>query len=84
MNMIVLAVFDMQAQPFHRPMFVQSRGVGVRAVTDEVNRAAQDNLLHQHPEDFRLFELGEWSEHTGLFTTHQLPVLVVDCSTLKA
>ena len=29
-NMIVLAVFDMQAQAFHRPMFVQSRGVGVR------------------------------------------------------
>lgn len=79
----VLSILDVQAAVFQRPMFFPSQGFAVRAVTDEVNRAAQDNLLHQHPEDFRLFELGEWEEDTGLFHCHAQPVLVCDCVSLK-
>ncbi|UDN67698.1 nonstructural protein [robinz microvirus RP_96] len=78
-----MAIFDVQAQAFHRPMFVQSRGVGLRATADEVNRATSDNLLYQHPEDFRLFELGEFDDATGLFSCHTLPALVADANSLK-
>lgn len=80
---IVLAVFDVQAQSFGQPIFVPAKGVGIRTVADEVNRPAPDNILFQHSADFRLFELGEWDDATGIFKCHQLPVLVVDCSTLK-
>lgn len=83
MKLIVLAVFDVQAQAFMRPIFVASRGVGIRLVADEVNRAAADNLLHWHPEDFRLFELGEWDDNSGLWSNPALPQLVSDCVALK-
>lgn len=79
----VLAVFDVQAQAFQRPIFVPSVGFATRMLVDEVNRAAQDNLLYQHPEDFRLFELGEWDESSGLFVCHALPSLICDCVALK-
>lgn len=83
MKMIVCCVMDVQAQAFMQPMFVQSKGVALRMVGDEVNRQAPENLLFQHPEDFRLFELGEWDNATGLFECHAQPELVVDASALK-
>lgn len=81
--MIVACVMDVQAQAFMVPMFVQSRGVALRIVADEVNRAAGDNVLYQHPADFRLFELGEWDNLSALFKCHPQPLLVADCSSLK-
>jgi len=79
----VLAIFDVQAMAFQRPIFTPSNGFALRMVTDEVNRVAQDNLLNMHPEDFRLFELGEFDEVTGLFQCHSLPSLICDCVSLK-
>lgn len=83
MRMVLLSVFDVQAQAFMRPIFVAARGVGVRMVTDEVNRSAPDNLMFHHPEDFRVFELGSWDDSSGLFSVHALPELVADCSSLR-
>lgn len=83
MKMKVIAVFDVQSQAFMRPMFVAAIGAGTRMVQDEVNRAAPDNLLYQHPQDFRVFELGEWDDQSGLFSLAELPRLVTDCSALK-
>lgn len=82
MKMEVLAVYDIQAGVYMQPMFCQSTGVGVRMLTDEVNRQAQDNVLYQHPEDFRLFRLGAWDNVAGVFEGSN-PSLVVDASTLK-
>lgn len=84
MRLIVIAVFDVQAQAFNRPMFVNAKGVGLRAISDEVNRAASDNPLYAHSGDFRVFELGEWDDNSGLFQCHSLPQLLADCSSLKA
>lgn len=80
----VLSVFDVQSQSFDRPFFVPSIGVGTRMVSDEVNSGGEASLLRRHPEDFRLFELGEWDERAGVFQCHKLPVLVVDLVSLVA
>lgn len=84
MKMVVMAVFDVQAQMFQRPFFVATQGVGMRLVADEVNRGQQDNMLWLHPEDFRLFVLGSFDDNSGLFQADGLPVLVCDCSSFKA
>lgn len=81
-KLVVIAVFDVQAAAFHRPIFVATRGVGVRMISDEINRGDPNNLLHQHPSDFRVFELGTFDEQTGLFECHRLPELVVDGTAL--
>lgn len=84
MIMKVICVMDVQAAAFNRPMFVPAIGLGLRAIADEVNRAAPENPLYAHTKDFRVFELGEWDDHTGIFNCHALPQLVCDCVSLKA
>lgn len=84
MKMKLLAVLDVQAQAFNRPIFVVAVGVGTRLIADEVNRAAADNPLFNHTEDFRVFDVGSWDDQTGLFSCPPQPVLICDCVALKS
>ena len=38
-----------------------------------MNRPSEDNQTYQHPEDFDLFELGEFDDTTGRFTLFDVP-----------
>lgn len=62
MQLYMLTVRDIKADSYGQPFFSTSIGQAVRSFGDEINRAAQDNLLYQHPDDFELF-------HIGLFDT---------------
>ncbi|AXH75707.1 MAG: nonstructural protein [Microviridae sp.] len=69
MDYRIFSVFDVALGAYGRPMFLQSKGQAVRSFSDEVNRRADDNQMNRHPEDFQLFDLGSFSEDTGLFLT---------------
>lgn len=71
--MTVMAVFDRAVGAFGRPIFVPAPGAGIRSFQDEVNRVADDNLMNRHPDDYELFELGQFEESTGLFTLLDRP-----------
>lgn len=73
MRLVIVAVFDIAAESFSRPVFVTSIGEALRGFQDEVNRAAPDNTLANHPQDFQLFELGSFDTSSGLFDTLTLP-----------
>lgn len=66
MKHCVVAVWDEKLQAFMRPFYAPRIGGAVRAFTDEVNRDGSE--MGQHPEDYTLFELGEWNDEDGLFT----------------
>lgn len=68
---LICSVRDSAAELYGQPIYVPSRGVALRSFADEVNRAAMDNPLHQHPDDFILYELGSFDESTGLFVCHE-------------
>lgn len=70
----VVSVYDTAAQVFGQPFFVPSLAVAVRSVGDETNRAAADNPLYQHPEDFELMHVGTFDDASGKL----LPCDVVD------
>jgi hypothetical protein len=57
-------------------MFVPSVGVAIRSFSDEVNRQSDDNQLHNHPDDFDLYELGEFDDNSGTFALHDQPKLL--------
>lgn len=67
MKFIVVAIRDRALDAHMRPFCMQSKGQAIRSFADEINRAAPDNALHQHPEDYDLFQLGTWDEETGEF-----------------
>ena len=61
----IIAVRDREVDAFNRPIFVNSIGQATRMFRDEINRVSiqgNDNIMYQHPDDFDLYELGEWDE----------------------
>jgi hypothetical protein len=76
MKQIICTVKDRAADAFGRPMFVPSAGVAIRSFSDEINRNNADNQLFNHPDDFDLYELGEFDDNSGLFALHEQPKLL--------
>lgn len=77
MIQVVCAVKDRAADAFGRPFFAQTQGVAIRSFMDEVSRAAEDNQLYQHPDDFDLFELGTYDDSIGMITMLPEPKLLM-------
>lgn len=73
MKLHVLSVKDNAAQTFGRPFFVPSTGSAIRSFSDEVNRAADDNQLYKHPEDFDLYHVGTFNDETCEFDLLAFP-----------
>jgi len=76
MKQIICTVKDRAADAYGRPMFVPSAGVAIRSFSDEINRNNAENQLFNHPDDFDLYELGEFDDNTALFTLHEQPKLL--------
>lgn len=67
MKMYVFCVKDRAVDAFGNPMYAVAPGQALRSFTDEVNRAAEDNQLYRHPDDFDLYELGLFDTQLGVF-----------------
>lgn len=65
----ILSVRDRAIDCFGQPFFSSSVGGAIRSFSDEINRSAENNQLHKHPEDFDLYSLGEFDDATGEFET---------------
>lgn len=74
-KLAVVAVRDSAVDAFMRPLFVPTLGLGTRVFSDEVNR--KDGEMSRHPDDYDLYHLGEWDEHTGRFFSLEQPQLIV-------
>ncbi|WNK13024.1 MAG: nonstructural protein [Microvirus sp.] len=71
----IFSIYDNKAKSYHQPLFQQSAVQAQRIFSTEINRAAADNLLYHHPQDFDLYELGEFDDQSGSLT-HGQPVLI--------
>jgi hypothetical protein len=77
MKLIICTVYDRASETYGRPMFVPAIGSAIRSFTDEVNRNHADNQLFNHPDDFDLYELGEYDDQTSRITTLDLPKVLI-------
>lgn len=71
MKLVIVAVQDRALAAFNRPFFVPTRGAAIRAFSDEINKT--DSPMHAHPDDFDLYELGNWDDETGKFDNSTPP-----------
>jgi len=76
MKLNLCSVKDRAAEAYGRPMFVPSTGVALRSFADEINRAADDNQLYNHPDDFDLYEFGIFDDNSGVFELYEQPKLL--------
>lgn len=80
----ILSVRDSAANAFGRPVFAVSVGAALRSFSDEVNRKADDNVLHRHPGDHELFHLGNWDDLTAKFSLFDSPKSIATGRTVFA
>lgn len=77
----IFSVFDSKASYFGRPFDDQSDSSAIRNFSDAVNDGSNpNNLWHKHPEDFSLFQVGEFDNLTG----ELIPVLPKNLITASA
>lgn len=73
----IYSIYDKKALAYTNPFYYHQKGQAIRALEDAVNDP--QNPLSKHPEDFTLYELGEWDDTTGAIKAHQNPVHVEEC-----
>lgn len=79
MKIKIFAVHDVKAEAFGNPMFMNNEQIAIRGLAGAVADPA--SVLSQSPEDFNLYELGEYDDNSGLITPLDRPKLV--CSALS-
>lgn len=70
-KMRICSIYDTKAEAYLTPMFFQASGQAVRSFGDAVNQAESE--FCKHPEDYVLFEFGEWDPHGGVFLVLEAP-----------
>lgn len=62
--MKVFVIFDSAAEAYGPPMFKRATGEAIRQFQDWSNDPK--SMIHQHPDQFTLFESGSYDELTGI------------------
>lgn len=78
----IYAVHDLAVDAYGMPFFLNSKGEAMRSFTDEVNSSNANSAIAKHPEDYVLFELGEYDEKSGTITPHEKPLLLAHAKNL--
>lgn len=72
MKLKVFSVFDSKAEVFQQPFFSLTKGQALRGFTDAAND--KNHPMGAHPEDYALFEIGEFDDATGRVEPLKSPV----------
>lgn len=63
MNLKLFTIFDAKAEAYQTVFTARATGEAIRQFADMAND--HDNQIGRHPEDFTLFEIGEFSQENG-------------------
>lgn len=73
--MKMFSVYDKKAECFSPPFFMRATGLALRGFIDMLN-SGDKTQYSAHPEDFDLYELGEWNDETGKVDQYEIPRLL--------
>lgn len=73
------AVKDKKADAYLQPFTTQTDGLAIRMIQGAMEG---ENNLSKYPEDFSLYNIGEYSENTGIIIGHQDIVCIGQLSDL--
>lgn len=69
MQLRMFSIFDSKVQTFNSPWFMLTAGAALRAFADM--RDDPNTMIHKHPGDYTLFEVGVFDQWTGEFVPHE-------------
>lgn len=81
MKMLVFCLRDSAAECYLEPRLARTRAEIMRSLAEAVRG---DSDIGRHAEHFSLFEVGSWDSDTGLVTSHNSPLLVINAWELKS
>lgn len=81
MKKYIYAVYDAKLNAFDDPFVLRTEGEALRGWTDAVNN--EKTKFNQHPEDYVLFELGEYDYIDGKVEAYKTPKSVAKATTVK-
>lgn len=61
----LIAIYDIKAKMYGKPVCANSHGSAVRSFGDAVNDSSTE--YHKHPEDYIMFGIGQYDDQTGEF-----------------
>jgi len=70
----MFSLYDSKAECFGPPFFIETTGQAVRALMDYVNNP--ETMVSRHPEDFVMYEIGEYDNQKGEVINKNPHVLV--------
>lgn len=68
----MFAVYDAKVKAFLSPFFMRNSGEATRGFESVAND--EKSSISHYPEDYSLFELGEWDDETGNLSMHEAKV----------
>ena len=71
MQIQVFSIRDGKSCVFGMPFFRVNKGVAMRDFSDLVNDV--QTSIHKHPDDFKLYSLGEFDDNSGEFVSLPQP-----------
>lgn len=82
MQWLLISIKDQAIDAFQPPHSVRAKGEAIRNFMDAVNDP-QNKTLHAHPEQFSLYQVGHFDDHTGNLTNGVQPELLAQALDLK-
>jgi len=70
----MFTVYDSKAEAYLRPFYMNTKGEAIRLFTDMAND--QNHQFFKHPEDYTLFELGDYEDTNGSFDLCKTPMAI--------
>lgn len=67
---ILFCTYDRASESYSPPFAAPHAGVAIRGFSDAITNPAMDTYISKHPDDFDLFEIGEFDASTGFVTPH--------------
>lgn len=61
----IFTIYDEKSESYSPPFFMATKGLAIRAFTETANGG--ETSIAKHPEDFTLYDLGDWDDQNGLF-----------------
>lgn len=59
----IFAIYDNKAEAFMQPFYATTVGLALRIFADNVSNP--ESILHKNPNDFVIYEIGEFDDQTG-------------------